>query len=1449
MTFMLSVREASAQIIWQINGGNGSWNTAANWSPAGVPNGAGVTVQFNSPTANSNVQMMGAPAGLTVGHMNFTINGAFTRTFTQTGPGFIFDSGTVGVPATITLGGTGSGALTFNNNQVLTLNSNLVITNNTTGSSVINIQGTMGGTGGLTKNGAGVLQITGATSFTGATVVNQGRLTLSGGGNLASTSGITVANGAQLRFEGTNQLGTGTISLAGTGDGSNGALRLQSGTQSLANAITLNSPATGIHTDGGSSQLTLNGSITGTGGLNKTGAGSLILAGNNTFSGTTTVTNGTLQLNTLNSLTSSNGVTIQNGATIQLNLAGERNWQLGSGPLTIQGGGTLRQISGTEDDIAIFAQTITLETAGQNHTLNAPGDSRIYVQGALTGDGNLVKAGGGELRFEGGAKTYTGTTSINNGRLRIDSDGIPVNTSAITLNGGNLRFGQGGTRTFSLGAGGTAPITIANGSIEKTDVGTTLLTNNINVTGPGNLRAREAGSLFHLTGNLTGAGALTFNVGTGGNPTQLGEILLTGNAAGRTGAATLQQGVLTLGSTTVLGGSTFTQISGSTLGLRIDSPAQFGRIITTGNSTINNGATIRPIFNSGLDGGTTVFDIVQGAAVTADVTQINLDANNPLAQYSLNNTGTILQLIADVDYSGGGSGISLNPNQQAVGNFLGAPGGGPAQGLLRGAALNANGPDELRRFYDQIGASDEMGALSSIAFGTAAAQLRNITGRAATRGGGPAPGISGTALLDSLRLDPASLLAATQPAAVVPGLRLRDPAPQRPQWSAFGNLNVLNGRQSPNAEAAGYESATQGFTAGADRFIGQNLLIGAYGGYDRSRAQFADAGGFATADSATFGGYAGWLQDSWHVLGAAQYSRHFFETERNSILGTASGDTEGDQISFMLAGGYDYKTGRWTLGPTASATYSRLWIDSFSESGAPIAQNFRAQDADSFQTAIGGRIAYLFPGSFVSLEPEVRAEYRHEFLDDSRGIESSLAGGGPILRVNTPDPSRDFAVVSTGLNANFADGTTAYVRYEAEVGRSDYTAHGVFGGVRWLFPGGPLRSPVIALADDEKDWREAIMESPVGDAIKFINLSGRLHLQYDYAETEASPGTNPDPQDPEMINRLFIRRLRLAAQRDLGAGFYVEATGQYDEFAQNRVPLGLFNALFGWKPIEEFNLNFGYDKVPFSWEETTSSARIKTVERSVATRTFTKLGDIGEQHVRLSASGRFKEILGDLGPLHRYDLHYEAAIAHPSEDADALWDADMPTTTKNFVSPSYYFRLHNEIRTALGDFDLGADFGWVTFDFRENPGAEAIGYSPFLNYNYGWFNFMAQWMGLSYTGAPGDRAVDTSGFTLQPSFMVHPKWEIVGMYSQYDTNGDEAIRLNQSARNVPTLSPDSRRFDDIRAYYLGFNHFIKGNDIKFSSGVEWIEAAGARPNRPVSAEEALVFRARLQVLF
>jgi outer membrane autotransporter protein len=77
------------------------------------------------------------------------------------------------------------------------------------------------------------------------------------------------------------------------------------------------------------------------------------------------------------------------------------------------------------------------------------------------------------------------------------------------------------------------------------------------------------------------------------------------------------------------------------------------------------------------------------------------------------------------------------------------------------------------------------------------------------------------------------------------------------------------------------------------------------------------------------------------------------------------------------------------------------------------------------------------------------ASWQHEFLDQSRGISSQFASGGAgSFIVNTPNPSRDSALIDGGINADLNRQVTLFLDYTVQLGQSNYFGHSIQAGVK-----------------------------------------------------------------------------------------------------------------------------------------------------------------------------------------------------------------------------------------------------------------------------------------------------------------------------------------------------------------------------------------------------------------
>ncbi|NCX98890.1 MAG: hypothetical protein EBX35_10045, partial [Planctomycetia bacterium] len=333
----------------------------------------------------------------------------------------------------------------------------------TTGGSNASTQfsGVIAGTGGMTKTGTGTLSLAGANTYTGTTTISAGTLALAGpetpgtsgplGTQPANAPGTVLMTGGTLQFSVVNtndysgRFGTAggqawnidtnsqSVTFSGALQGATSALaKYGVGTLTLSGANTYGG-TTAINqgtlefavTTGGT--VTLSGVVSGTGRLTKTGGGSLILSNANTFSGTTTVGAGVLGLNA--------NLSLQNSV---LETAGAGTIALGSGVTNPTIGG----LSGATGDLAtLISSGYPLVTA---LTLNpASGSSSTY--GGVIANGaagmTLTKTGVG-TQVLAGANTYTGTTTINQGTLKLTGTAVLGGAAGSTADANNIVFGQ-----------------------------------------------------------------------------------------------------------------------------------------------------------------------------------------------------------------------------------------------------------------------------------------------------------------------------------------------------------------------------------------------------------------------------------------------------------------------------------------------------------------------------------------------------------------------------------------------------------------------------------------------------------------------------------------------------------------------------------------------------------------------------------------------------------------------------------------------------------------------------------------------------------------------------------------------------------------------------------------------------------------------------------------------
>jgi autotransporter-associated beta strand protein len=176
-----------------------------------------------------------------------------------------------------------TGDVTLNGGRLTTDNANMGTISVSGGNFIANnaavLAVKLAGTAGLTVGGTGETYLWTDSSYTGATVISSGTLTLGGVGAISQQSTLQIDSGAAINLTGDYAANNINRTFAGL----TGAGVLYGG----GGTVTINK-ASGTDT--------FSGDIQGAQGLIKAGAGTLELSGANTYTGTTTVSAGTLEV-------------------------------------------------------------------------------------------------------------------------------------------------------------------------------------------------------------------------------------------------------------------------------------------------------------------------------------------------------------------------------------------------------------------------------------------------------------------------------------------------------------------------------------------------------------------------------------------------------------------------------------------------------------------------------------------------------------------------------------------------------------------------------------------------------------------------------------------------------------------------------------------------------------------------------------------------------------------------------------------------------------------------------------------------------------------------------------------------------------------------------------------------------------------------------------------------
>jgi len=323
-----------------------------------------------------------------------------------------------------------------------------------------------------------------------------------------------------------------------------------------------------------------------------------------------------------------------------------------------------------------------------------------------------------------------------------------------------------------------------------------------------------------------------------------------------------------------------------------------------------------------------------------------------------------------------------------------------------------------------------------------------------------------------------------------------------------------------------------------------------------------------------------------------------------------------------------------------------------------------------------------------------------------------------------------------------------------------------------------------------------------GKYLDKLTISGRFQVQY------AGLGTGIDgaAANPPSTEHFFLRRMYLGAKAELSQGF--SGTFNYD-FAN----ASLDAAMISWKQSDALAIDVGFRKVPFVYDEFTSSSDIRAIERSPVTRYF-----VESNNGRRLGAGSYRTgvYLGGT----QSGVFYNVAVTDPERDEfSSLTGNSDPGVqgagTKANNNLSYWGNLGYGDKFEGGNYKIGVSAGLLPDQGGKTLGAgdNLTVYGVYADVQAGGFNFRGEYLWADNPhGVSATLDAKPTGYYLQPTYRVGD-FEGVVRYSSLDSNG-RGVDLSDGVRSAPS----SGTMNKLNEWFIGGNWYIRGNDVKWQLG-------------------------------
>jgi len=264
--------------------------------------------------------------------------------------------------------------------------------------------------------------------------------------------------------------------------------------------------------------------------------------------------------------------------------------------------------------------------------------------------------------------------------------------------------------------------------------------------------------------------------------------------------------------------------------------------------------------------------------------------------------------------------------------------------------------------------------------------------------------------------------------------------------SLWGRIVGVWGETDGGASSPGSQQRTRGLVGGADHVIDGTLLVGIAGQYVHTTADFEGSANRSLVEAVQVGPYFSYGGAELYVNGNASIIGTRSQTDRFFSIGgidyAAAVRFPSTSYTASLEAGKIFEIGGYRLEPNIGINYALQLTDEYREEGAGgLGLIIDPEDLNSFRSLVGGRISRVYDIGDRKIVPELRMEWRHEYLDRAHTFEAAFTGAPDVVFLVSCSPTaRDVFAIGGSMTMPVSGRVTGYV--DAEGAFSDDTRAG-----------------------------------------------------------------------------------------------------------------------------------------------------------------------------------------------------------------------------------------------------------------------------------------------------------------------------------------------------------------------------------------------------------------------